>query len=47
MKINNNCIYFKGDMPCKPHKEKGYHCSDCHDFIPFDNQILIIKLGTS
>ncbi len=47
MKINNNCIYFKGDMPCKPHKEKGYHCSDCPDFIPFDNQILIIKLGAS
>ncbi len=47
MKINNDCIYFKGNMPCKPHKEKGYHCSDCPEYLPFDQQILIIKLGAS
>lgn len=47
MKINNNCIKFKGDMPCKPHKEKGYHCDNCPEYVPFDKQILIIKLGAS
>lgn len=47
MKINNDCIFFKGDMPCKPHKEHGYHCCDCPEYQPFDHQILIIKLGAS
>ncbi len=47
MKINNDCIYFTGDMPCKPHKEKGYHCCDCPEYKQFDSQILIIKLGAS
>ena len=47
MKINNDCIYYKGDKPCKPHKEKGYHCSDCPEYISFEQQILIIKLGNS
>lgn len=47
MKINNSCKYFKGDMPCKPHKDKGYHCDNCPEFIPYDHKILIIKLGAS
>ncbi|MBI9032452.1 glycosyltransferase family 9 protein [bacterium] len=46
MKINNDCIYFKGDMPCKPHKDKGYHCHACPEYAPYDHQILIIKLGS-
>ena len=47
MKINNDCIYFRGDVPCKPHKEHGYHCSNCPEYKSFEQQILIIKLGAS
>lgn len=47
MKINNDCIYFRGDIPCKPHKEHGYHCSNCPEYKSFEQQILIIKLGAS
>lgn len=46
MKINNNCIHFRGNIPCKPHKNQGYHCQDCPEFTPFNHQILIIKLSS-
>ncbi|MDP2174636.1 MAG: glycosyltransferase family 9 protein [Bacteroidota bacterium] len=40
-----NCLHFKGDVPCNPHKENGYHCSDCPSFTLISKRILIIKLG--
>lgn len=40
-----DCLYFKGDVPCQPHKEKGYHCVDCPVFTRISKRILIIKLG--
>lgn len=43
--IHSNCLYFKGDIPCKPHKEHGVHCEDCSFYRPIDKRILIIKLG--
>lgn len=48
MKIENlhpDCRYFKGHVPCKPHKEKGVHCLDCPFYDPTKEKILIIKLG--
>lgn len=45
MLINNDCIYFKGDIPCKPHKQFGYHCPDCPVYKKIELNILIIKLG--
>jgi ADP-heptose:LPS heptosyltransferase len=43
--IHTNCKFFKGDLPCKPNKEKGYECNDCPEFTPISKKILIIKLG--
>jgi heptosyltransferase-2 len=43
--IHNNCIYFRGDIPCKPHKEFDYHCEDCPSYKKISAKILIIKLG--
>jgi ADP-heptose:LPS heptosyltransferase len=40
-----DCLYFKGDVPCQPHKENGYHCSNCPVYKKIDKKILIIKLG--
>jgi heptosyltransferase-2 len=40
-----DCLYFKGDVPCKPHKEHGYHCGDCPAYKKISKRILIIKLG--
>lgn len=45
IKVNLDCRFFKGDIPCRPHKEKGYHCSDCPEYSPIKKRILIIKLG--
>ncbi len=47
MIVKNDCKYFRGDIPCKPHKSKGVHCEDCDFFQPFDRKILIIKLGAA
>jgi len=47
MKISNNCLHFKGDMPCKPHKKSGVHCSGCNYYTPIKERILIIKLGAA
>lgn len=43
----SDCRYFRGDIPCKPHKEKGVHCETCSDYIKTDGNILIIKLGAA
>ncbi len=45
MFINNDCIYFNGDIPCKPHKKNGYHCDNCPEYRKITEKILIIKLG--
>ena len=40
-----DCRHFRGDLPCKPHKQYGYHCSDCPAYEKVTTRILIIKLG--
>jgi ADP-heptose:LPS heptosyltransferase len=48
--LKTDCRYFRGDLPCKPHKQHGVHCltSDrktCKYYDPVGKRILIIKLG--
>ncbi len=48
--LKTDCRFFRGDIPCKPHKRFGVHCVDetganCVHYDPVDKQILIIKLG--
>lgn len=48
--LKTNCRYFRGDIPCKPHKKYGVHCveedgSNCKHYDPVDKKVLIIKLG--
>lgn len=48
--LRYNCRYFRGDIPCTPHKQYGVHCvdeqrKDCPYYYPTDKRILIIKLG--
>lgn len=46
-KINykSDCKFFRGDIPCSPHKQYGYFCFNCPLYLPRDGIILIIKLG--
>jgi len=39
-----DCAYFKGDRPCKFHKDDGTKCDECNHYKPIKNKILIIKL---
>lgn len=41
----SDCAYFRGDIPCRPHKETLVHCPDCTQYSPKKGIILIIKLG--
>lgn len=43
--IHSDCLHFRGDIPCKPHKTHGVHCQDCTFYQRIEKTILIIKLG--
>ena len=46
MDVRYDCRYFKGTMPCIPHKDHGVECnSNCEYLDSIDQNILIIKLG--
>lgn len=50
LQIKTNCKFFRGDIPCKPHKQFGVHCFDakgkpCKYYEQKAEKILIIKLG--
>lgn len=45
MIVKQDCIHFKGYIPCKPHKNNGVHCKNCEYYQPINKKILIIKLG--
>lgn len=48
--LKRDCRWFRGDVPCKPHKQSGCHCTEndgsaCAHYTPQAGSILIIKLG--
>lgn len=43
--LHTDCKFFRGDIPCKPHKEFGVHCDGCEHYNARTKKILIIKLG--
>lgn len=43
LKTNTDSRFFKGDIPCFPHKNKGIKCNDCSYYSKYENKILIIK----
>jgi ADP-heptose:LPS heptosyltransferase len=40
-----DCIHYRGDIPCLPHKERNLHCNSCDMYQKVSHKILIIKLG--
>lgn len=47
MKVNLDCRYYRGYIPCKHHKKEGIHCIDCRYYEILKERILIIKLGAT
>jgi ADP-heptose:LPS heptosyltransferase len=45
MILKTDCRFFRGDVPCKPHKLFGVHCDECTHYVPAPQRVLIIKLG--
>jgi ADP-heptose:LPS heptosyltransferase len=48
--IKTDCRWFRGHVPCRPHKQFGVHCLDsngraCEHYDRLTSRILIIKLG--
>jgi heptosyltransferase-2 len=43
--VKQNCIHFKGNIPCKPNKNNGSVCLGCTFYEPISKRIVIIKLG--
>ncbi|MFD3000592.1 glycosyltransferase family 9 protein [Pontibacter toksunensis] len=43
--IHTDCLHFRGDVPCKPNKDHGYHCSGCTAYTKINKRVLLIKLG--
>ncbi len=47
MDLRRDCIHYRGDVPCTPHKERGLHCADCPEYLRREGRILLIKLGAA
>jgi len=47
MKVNSDCRYFRGDIPCSYHKNEKVICESCRYYDPVKEKILIIKLGAA
>lgn len=45
MIYKSDCRNFKGEIPCKPHKDYNVHCDECKYYDGIENKILIVKLG--
>lgn len=46
-KFERECRHFRGDAPCRLHKQDGRECAGCADFRLRGTRILIIKLGSA
>lgn len=42
-----DCRWYRGYIPCKPHKQTGCLCDVCSSYEPLKERILIIKLGAA
>ena len=45
--VKKDCRWFRGHVPCLPHKKEGVVCSGCGHYEKLAERILIIKLGAA
>ena len=43
--VRQDCVFFRGSIPCVPNKQTGAVCTTCDVYRPVSKRILIIKLG--
>lgn len=42
--VKLDCLHFRGDRPCAPHKREGVKCDDCGYYQPVRTRVLMVKL---
>jgi ADP-heptose:LPS heptosyltransferase len=45
--VHRDCRFFRGELPCKPHKQHGVICEGCPHYEPYRERFLIIKLAAA
>ena len=45
--VKTDCRWFRGHVPCLPHKKEGVVCAGCQHYDKLGKRILIIKLGAA
>lgn len=45
--LHLDCRHFRGDRPCRPHKQHGVECPGCPHYDPLRTRALIVKLAAA
>ncbi|MBK9388144.1 MAG: glycosyltransferase family 9 protein [Planctomycetes bacterium] len=45
--LHLDCRHFRGDRPCRPHKQHGVECPGCPHYDPVRTRALIVKLAAA
>jgi hypothetical protein len=45
--VHRDCRHFRGDLPCKPHKQHGVICDGCTYYDAYRERFLLIKLAAA
>lgn len=45
--VHKDCRHYRGDRPCRPHKESGVFCESCPRYERVETRALVIKLGAA
>jgi len=45
-RLKHNCVHFRGDRPCAPHRRSGKRCQ-CDEYVATARRGIIIKLGAA
>ncbi|MBL8695921.1 MAG: glycosyltransferase family 9 protein [Planctomycetes bacterium] len=45
--FKRDCLHFRSDRPCAPHKREGVVCETCTQYAPVRTRILMVKLAAA
>jgi heptosyltransferase-2 len=45
--FHRDCLHYRSDRPCVPHKKEGVVCDGCQHYAQVRNRILIVKLAAA
>lgn len=45
--FHRDCLHYRSDRPCAPHKREGVSCADCIHYTKVRTRILIVKLAAA